>query len=813
MCRLALAMAALAGSGVLSAQPADERVVIIGGSDNERLYDVAVDAAGNVYAVGETFSADFPVLGGIQSTRNGAQDAFIVKLDSSGQLLYSTYLGGSGFDSARSVVVDSAGNAYVAGYTTSANFPLQNPLDANRGGASDGFIAKLGPQGDVLLFSTYFGGSSEDSADAMAIDAQGNLYVSGRTSGGLATINAAQATYGGNDDAFVLRLNAALDAYGYVSYLGGAQLDYANAIGVDASGRACVAGFSGSIDFPRVNPSQPPPGGTATQDGFYALFATAGTALEISSLLGGSGQDNARGVACNATHLAVVGETASTDFPTGAGSAGPGQSTPAGVQSVAAGGKDAFVSVIRPADGTRVYSTLRGGLRDEAFVDVSFDADGSLLTFGATASSDLPDGTGGEVDLDGAGVFRTNDDGATWQATGLQGMAINDLATAATVPPTLLAATDRGLWVSTDGGNVWNVPAGSLPERVVNAVVVDPTLPCRWTIGVDATGGDAVGAGRTTDCGATWSPLGEPAAGVVGMQRLGDPDRWVVNINRNSTHGDGTLSDTCVWNDAGEVIDCFGRGTSANLVATHPTAACRWYEADRFSGNVYAIGAGVAGCNPPFSSQGTGAPFAQPVTALAVVPAEGVEPSRGPDHSFTGWACSSNGITANLGLPPEWLLVPGDYQSRCTAMGIPEDGALKYSANSTFGSVERNGSAAYELTDDTGAMGFGDIESGQGQGQWNAGTARGTVLLSGTFGVVDPAIFRQSANHGSCFQEPGAAALYGYKRLLASTLEGKCGAGSTSYIGENLGKRNIQIAWSDTGIGRIFGSSFERPPR
>lgn len=809
----AFALVALTGPVRSVAQAPVDAAVILGGSDSDRLFDVAVDPAGNLYAVGETFSADFPVLGGIQPTLNGTQDAFVAKIDPSGQLLYSTYLGGSGFDSARGIAVDSAGNAYVVGYTTSADFPRQNPLDANRGGLSDGFISKLGPQGNVLLFSTYFGGNSEDSAEAIAIDAQGNLYVSGRTSGGLTTINAAQPNYGGNEDAYVLRLNAPMDAYAYVSYLGGAQLDYSTAIGVDPSGRACVVGFSGSIDFPRVNASQPPPGTPATQDGFYTLFDPAGSTLLVSSLIGGAGFDQARGVACNATHLAVVGDTLSTDFPAGS-------SIGSAVQAALAGDKDAFVAVFGNPGGSRNYATLHGGRRNDTFANASFDQKGALRVFGDTASSDLPDGSGLSLDLTGTGVFRSTDGGATWQASALQGMSVNDFAIAATTPRTLLAATDRGLFVSTDDGAHWNVPAGDFPGRVVHAVSADPANACTWIIGVDAATAGGIGASasakavagpapdgaaRTTNCGADWQGWGEPARRYTGIKRLTGPNRLVVTVDRLATDGNGTLSDTCVTDGDGARVRCFGRGASDSVIAVDGSDPCSWIEAVPLGGSVFKITGNQFGCDHPFSSSGTGASFNSRVTALVVAPATATQQRRFVAGTQIGrvFMRLDDGTAV-------WTQVPGSFDVPVTALEALNDGKVLASIGSVLRRIEADGSSSVEVAHDTGAAGFGNLESCDQD--CIGATAPSADAATGTYDPIDNDQFELSTTGGTCSEEAAAAASADVAQYFGATVPGFCGLeDSADVYGSGLDEENAVIYVRALYYG-IFGNSFENPP-
>jgi hypothetical protein len=152
----------------------------LGGSDYDNGLGIAVDSAGNAYVTGYTSSINFPTSNPLQPTMHGGTDAFVTAIDPTGAtLLYSTYLGGSGNDAGRGIAVDSAGDAYVTGYTYSTDFPTSNPLQPTNRGGSDAFVAALDPTGATLLYSTYLGGSLEDGGNGVAVDSAGNAYVTG----------------------------------------------------------------------------------------------------------------------------------------------------------------------------------------------------------------------------------------------------------------------------------------------------------------------------------------------------------------------------------------------------------------------------------------------------------------------------------------------------------------------------------------------------------------------------------------------------------------------------------------------------------
>ncbi len=187
----------------------------LGGSSDDKGYGLALDTADNLYVAGQTSSSDFPILNPAQAAKGGSFDAFIAKISSSGTKSYTTYLGGSGDDRATGIAVNSAGDAYVTGYTASTNFPTATPLQISNGGGTDAFVTKLNPSGNGILYSTYFGGSANENFTStttfsgnIAVDSAGNAYITGYTSSNnfptAAPFQAANA--GGASDAFVARL-------------------------------------------------------------------------------------------------------------------------------------------------------------------------------------------------------------------------------------------------------------------------------------------------------------------------------------------------------------------------------------------------------------------------------------------------------------------------------------------------------------------------------------------------------------------------------------------------------------------------------
>ena len=215
---------------------------------------IAIDDTGNAYVVGSTTTSDFPITPGAFDTNfNGSADVFVTKLNVTGTaLLYSTYLGGSAFDSGSAIAVDSVGNAYVAGSTTSPDFPVtQGAFDTTFNGAiGHGFVTKLNMSGTALIYSTYLDGVT---ASGIAVDTQGNAYITGTgwtTSIVFPTTNPLQLTNAGSADAFVIKLNVDGSGLVYGTYLGGVNDDAGTGIAVDNAGNAYIVGITTSPDFP-----------------------------------------------------------------------------------------------------------------------------------------------------------------------------------------------------------------------------------------------------------------------------------------------------------------------------------------------------------------------------------------------------------------------------------------------------------------------------------------------------------------------------------------------------------------------------------
>ena len=379
-----------------------------GGTSEENIHDIALDPSGNIYVTGRTQGlAGFPTTpGAFQPTKPGASlttDAFVSKFNPAGSaLIYSTFLGGSGEDNNRAlragrVAVDTAGNAYVAGDTSSADFPVSvNAADATYGGGlsnpSDGYYVKLGPTGG-FLYGTFIGGSDYDYTHGIAVDPAGNVYVMGATRSDAAegfaqTANAFSATLSGTQDAFLTKFDAG-GARVYSTFLGGTGqensfLSVGGGVVVDGAGRAYLTGETPGLGFPIVGGYQTVFGGV--NDAFLAVIDTTlsgAASLVYSTYLGGTGQDLGYDIAyAGGRQVVIVGE------------ANPGFPVVNAFDATHNGGNsDVFVARLDTAlsgAASLLYSTYVGGADYEFPWDVAIDPLGAVHVVGETRSTNFP---------------------------------------------------------------------------------------------------------------------------------------------------------------------------------------------------------------------------------------------------------------------------------------------------------------------------------------------------------------------------------------------------------------------------------------
>ena len=382
-----------------------------GGDDVEAITAMVVDAAGAAYIAGQTNSVDFPVTAGVvQPARAGSNgtDAFVAKLNPAGTAFeYVTYLGGAGQEDSFNLRVDAGGNAYVAGSTTSSNFPVTaGAAQVTYRSNTDLFVTRLNATGSVLLYSTYLGGNGDEPTSArlggLEIDAAGDAYVYGTTSSSDFPVSpgAPQATRGNtnpvqyDEDAFVTRINAAGTAFTFSSYHGGAGFESTDdsngesrAMGVDGTGTVWIGGNTESSDLPITagaydttynSPAGPNP---AAGDFFVARFDTNAGTRVYSSYLGGGNAERFIGLLVDAGGNAyVAGGTESNNFPTTAG---------APDSSYGGGNGDVAIAKLNPNGTALVYSTYFGGGLDELPEVLRLNANGELYVGGQTRTTTL----------------------------------------------------------------------------------------------------------------------------------------------------------------------------------------------------------------------------------------------------------------------------------------------------------------------------------------------------------------------------------------------------------------------------------------
>lgn len=411
----------------------------LGGSSNDGARGIAVDGSGNVYISGNTTTTNLNTTPGVvqpnfggETAMNQQGDAFVAKFSSSGALVYLTYLGGSGDDTATAIAVDAAGNAYITGSTTSANFPTAGTpyqsMFAGSGGDQilqfgDAFVAKLNPSGTQLVYSTYLGGTQDDFGTAIAIDSAGDAYVTGgtRSTDFPTTSGAYQNSLSGvggqliktccglplfdPGDAFVTELDPTGSHLIFSTYLGGSGDDVAFAIALDSTNNVYVGGFTLSRNFPtspgafqtKFAGSEPANEFFTFGDGFVAKLNSTGSALLYSTYFGGAGDDCVSAIAVDAAGNAYfTGSTSTENWATTTGAFQPAyggytelgfaEADPYVEQLIG----DAFVAKLNASGTALVYMSYLGGSRNDGGTGIAVDSAGNAYVTGFADSTDFP---------------------------------------------------------------------------------------------------------------------------------------------------------------------------------------------------------------------------------------------------------------------------------------------------------------------------------------------------------------------------------------------------------------------------------------
>ena len=293
-----------------------------GGGDYDNGKGITTDTGGNVLLTGSTGSIDFPVVSGYQMSKSIYDDAFIVKFDGSGTRIWATFYGGSDSDESTGIVSDGGNNIFIIGYTYSADFPVFAGFQMSIPGGGDAFVVKFDAAG-ARLWSTYFGGSDYDLGYGITTDGTGDIYIAGSTSSAnLPVLNGYQMALANgmnmNYDGFIAKFSS-VGGLIWSTYYGGSNYDLATGIVADGAGNILVTGGTQSLDFPvwaGYQMALSSAGGWSDGDAFVIKFDGSGNRL-WATYLGGTQFEEAYGIACDKNNNVVVsGDTYSTDFPT-----------------------------------------------------------------------------------------------------------------------------------------------------------------------------------------------------------------------------------------------------------------------------------------------------------------------------------------------------------------------------------------------------------------------------------------------------------------------------------------------------------------
>jgi hypothetical protein len=473
----------------------------------------------------------------------GSTDAFVTKLNSAGNgLVFSTFAGGSGADQGWGIAVHSSGDVYVTGDTTSTNLPVTPApfrLQASSGGGMDAFFLRLDRFAAAAAHMTYIGGSGTDSARAITIDSNRNVYLTGgTTSTNFPTVvGSFDTTANGGEDAFATKLTyggsttvggVSMDAYtyGYSSYLGGSGTDRGLGVTIDAPRDAYVTGITSSTNFPSTAGAFSTTYGGGSFDAFVTKLNPLGSApLTYSTYLGGSGDDRGQGIALDAANDAhVVGRTASSNFPT----------TPGAFDTSYNGGDDAFVTKFNPTGSSPLlYSTFLGGStgpsgNNDRGMAIAVDASANAYVTGLTASSNFPTGpvaydtsyNGGNSD---AFVTKLDMIGAPYSMTLTPTTDTNTVGTPHTVTATVQDFGGRPV----SGVTVRFSVTGSNAASGTGTSPTNASGQATFTYTGTVAGPDAIHAYADTNNSSTQN-AGEPFADATKIWTAGTPTTLVL---------------------------------------------------------------------------------------------------------------------------------------------------------------------------------------------------------------------------------------------------------------------------------------------
>lgn len=399
--QISLEMGRYDRSRELVIDPSVSYATYLGGSFEDDAYGIAIDTNGDAYVTGQTTSANFPtVAGGFKITNSGVFDAFVTKISSDGSsLLYSTYVGGSGQDSGNAIAVDGSGNAFVAGGTGSADFPHTGGFQTTLKGGFDAFVFELNSAGTALIYSTYIGGTGNDFASGIAIHGGNAVIVGSTSSSDFPTLNPIQSSINGSSNAFVTEVNGSGNALVYSTYLGGGSGDFAAAVAVDSAGNAYVTGATSNSTFP------------VTSSAFQKTCGSDGTcngglpdAFVTVINAAGSGYVYSTFLGGEGIDqgLGIAVDAAGDAYVTGLTQSPVHFPLKAALQPTYGGNQDAFVTELNPSGTALIYSTFLGGTLSDAGAGIAVDANHNAYVTGQTNSMDFPRQSATQGTLGGA---------------------------------------------------------------------------------------------------------------------------------------------------------------------------------------------------------------------------------------------------------------------------------------------------------------------------------------------------------------------------------------------------------------------------
>ena len=526
-------------SRTLVIDPAIAYATLLGGGTGGNFpQGIAVDSVGNTYIAGYTDASDFPVLNAFQASQHGSRDGFISKMNAAGSgLVFSTYLGGSSQDQLNAIALDKNTNSpWITGSTLSSDFPTMGAYQSSLMAIENAVVVKLNANG-TLAYSTFLGATAfKTVGNSIAVDSSGNAYVAGSTFAGFVTTSGVvQPTANNGEKAFATKFSSS-GAVTYSTFIGGDQTDLGMGIAADSSGNAYITGQSFDVGFTNA-----PSGGAQTTDrgngdAFVVKLNPTGSAILYFTFLGGTGADQGNAITLDRAtppNAYIGGSTSSTDL-TIAGGIAP---------NTYDGGGDAFLAKLNGTGSAFTFLTYIGGNRNDSILSLSLDSGGVYIT-GTTDSSNFPTASPFQATIPSnvTSLFVTSNGGTSWTPLDAK---IPGAVTAISPDPTntnvVVAATDNGIFRSTNGGSTWTLEnataLNSLSRSPANSSVI--------------YGGVSTSVYVSTDNGVTWNLGGFTGAVVNGV--VADP------LNQNTVY---------IFNASGGVL----KSTSAGSTPSWNTA-------------------------------------------------------------------------------------------------------------------------------------------------------------------------------------------------------------------------------------------------